>query len=50
MNNFPGIQNLFHISNSIMLLIDPEDGKILDANQSACDFYGYNQKLFKKRL
>lgn len=32
---------LFNQNNSVMLLIDPTDGKIIDANEAACSFYGY---------
>lgn len=32
---------LFSSKNIIMLLIDPEDGLIVDANRGAIDFYGY---------
>lgn len=34
--------NFFKNYNSIMLLIDPEKGVIVEANSAACDFYGYN--------
>ncbi len=34
---------LFQNSNSIILLIDPESGKILDANPAACSFYGWTK-------
>lgn len=33
--------SLFNNSKSIMLIIDPVDGQILDANKSAISFYGY---------
>lgn len=32
---------LFDRNPSVMLLIDPADGSIVDANDSACSFYGY---------
>jgi PAS domain S-box-containing protein len=32
---------MFHNNHAIKLLIDPDDGSILDANQAACEFYGY---------
>ncbi len=32
---------LFTESYSIMLLIDPDTGEIVDANHAACNFYGY---------
>ena len=35
---------------AIMLIIDPDEGKIHDANISACNFYGYNVDEFKKQI
>lgn len=32
---------MFQSSKSIMLMVDPENGKIMDANPAACSFYGY---------
>jgi len=34
---------LFENNHSAMLLIDPEDGGIIDANPAACQFYGYSR-------
>lgn len=34
-------QSLFIDSYSVMLVIDPETGKIINANKAACSFYGY---------
>lgn len=36
--------SLFHNNHEIMLLINPEDGKIVDANPATCRFYGYSQE------
>ena len=36
--------NLFKENRSVMLLIDPQSGDIVDANPAACSFYGYNRK------
>lgn len=33
--------SMFHDNYSVMLLIDPETGDIIDANRSACSYYGY---------
>ena len=33
--------SIFKRSSPVMLLIDPDDGRVVDANQSASDFYGY---------
>lgn len=35
-------KNMFEKHASIMLLIEPESGKIIDANHSAAQFYGYS--------
>lgn len=37
-------RELFTNSASVMLIIDPENGKIIDANQAACNFYKYSRK------
>jgi len=34
-------QAMFRGHNATMLLTDPASGRIVDANQAACDFYGY---------
>ncbi|SHJ35560.1 PAS domain S-box-containing protein [Malonomonas rubra DSM 5091] len=33
---------LFHGHAAVFLLVDPENGSLLDANKSAADFYGYS--------
>ena len=35
------LENMFRIHSSIMILVDPKSGNIIDANKSALDFYGY---------
>ncbi len=35
-------RNIFHNHNAVMLLIDQENGDIVDANSSAVNFYGYS--------
>lgn len=35
-------RDLFHHNHAVMLLIDPQDGRIIDANSAACRFYGYS--------
>ena len=32
---------LFHESRSVMMIIDPENGRIADANSAAAEYYGY---------
>jgi PAS domain S-box-containing protein len=34
-------QSLFYENTSIMILVDPKNGNIVDANEAACKFYGY---------
>lgn len=41
-------KSIFENSSSIMLLIDPDDGKIIDANQSAVNFTGYSRSTLLK--
>lgn len=37
-------RRLFHEHDAVFLLIDPDDGSIVDANASASTFYGYTQE------
>ncbi|GBG54753.1 hypothetical protein SPFL3102_01379 [Sporomusaceae bacterium FL31] len=37
---------LFRASPAVSLIIDPDTGAIVDANQSAVDFYGYSLDEF----
>jgi len=42
---------LFDENYSVMLMIDPEDGQIVDANTAACQFYGWSyDQLTKKKV
>ena len=44
-------KNMFDRHNAIMLLIDPESGRIIDANKAATQFYGYTRsKLLSMRI
>jgi PAS domain S-box-containing protein len=38
---------MFEKNQAVLLLIDPADGKIVDANTAAAQFYGYSLKQFK---
>jgi len=40
--------SFFEHHSAIMLIIDPETGKIIDANEAACKFYGYSKNRFKQ--
>lgn len=43
--------NLFYENGSLMLLIDPETGAIIEANEAAVNFYGYPpEELLNKRI
>ena len=43
--------SLFKNNHSVMLLIDPESGDIVDANPAACSFYGWNhEELTGKKI
>lgn len=37
-------RQLFNDSYSVMLVIDPDTGKLLDVNNAACAFYGYTRE------
>lgn len=41
-------QAMFRGHNAIMLLTDPASGRIVDANQAACDFYGYSLESLRQ--
>jgi two-component system sporulation sensor kinase A len=40
--------SFFEHHSANMLIIDPETGKIIDANEAACKFYGYSKNRFKQ--
>ena len=40
-------QDMFHKSHAIMLLLEVESGKLINANNAACDFYGYTIEQLK---
>ncbi|MBN2499392.1 MAG: PAS domain S-box protein [Anaerolineales bacterium] len=39
---------MFHNNDTVKLLINPKSSLIVDANQAACEFYGYNLKQFRR--
>ncbi|MFY9100544.1 response regulator [Aliarcobacter cryaerophilus] len=41
-------ENMFKVHSAIMLLIDAKTGNIIDANNSACAFYGYSLDEFRE--
>jgi len=40
-------RSIFEKNQSVMLLINPDSGAIIDANPSACAYYGYSREEFK---
>ncbi len=44
----PDEHRLFEENHSIILLINPLDGRIVDANPAACRFYGYRRRVIRK--
>ncbi|MGB9813897.1 MAG: PAS domain S-box protein [Thermovenabulum sp.] len=41
-------RNMFETNEAIMLLVEPKSGQIVDANKSACRFYGYPKETLLK--
>jgi two-component system, cell cycle sensor histidine kinase and response regulator CckA len=41
---------IFENSQSVMLLLDPESGRIVHANDAACRYYGYSRVEFSGKL
>ena len=41
---FNRLQSMFNEHSAVMLLIEPITGRIIDANPSACSFYGYTKE------
>jgi PAS domain S-box-containing protein len=42
-------RSLFQNNYAAMLLINPEDGSIVDANPAACEFYGWKKEEFTQK-
>ena len=42
-------RSLFEMNKTVMLLIDPDSGAIVDANRSACQYYGYDKSALVGR-
>jgi len=36
-------RQMFERNRAVQLLLDPETGRILDANPAACEYYGYSR-------
>lgn len=44
-------KSLFNNNHSVMLLIDPENGEIVDVNPAACNYYGWSRtELLNKKI
>jgi len=41
-------RTLFENNHTVMLLIDPEGGRIIDANPAACHFYGFDRETMQR--
>lgn len=41
-------RSFFSDSRAAMILVDPDEGWILDANQAACDYYGYDYERIRR--
>ena len=41
-------RDMFEINNAVMFIVDPETGKIVDANAAACRYYGYSREEFAR--
>jgi PAS domain S-box-containing protein len=39
-------RDLFEINNAVMIIVDPETGRIVDANSAASRYYGYSKEEF----
>jgi len=40
-------RQMFEANKAVELLIDPQDGRIVDANQAAANYYGYTRKVLQ---
>jgi len=43
-------QQAFERNRAVQLIVNPQNGKIVDANPSACVFYGYPREEFRQKL
>ncbi|HEB49268.1 MAG TPA: PAS domain S-box protein [Desulfobulbus sp.] len=39
---------LFHNNHTVMAIIDPETGRIVDVNSKACEYYGYSREELQR--
>ncbi len=43
-------QQMFERNRGIQLIVNPQNGQIVDANPAACAFYGYTREEFQRKL
>ncbi|MCC6804471.1 MAG: GAF domain-containing protein, partial [Anaerolineae bacterium] len=43
-------QQTFERNRAIQLIVNPQNGQIVDANPAACSFYGYSRDVFRGKL
>ena len=43
-------QDAFERNRAIQLIVNPQNGQIVDANPAACAFYGYPREEFRRKL
>ncbi len=41
-------RQMFEATKAIKMLVDPETGRIVDANQAACEYYGYRRETLRE--
>ncbi len=41
-------RNMFERNNAVMLMIEPQSGAIVEANQAACSYYGYHSEALRR--
>ena len=41
-------RDLFEINNTVMFIVDPDTGRLVDANAAACRYYGYSREEFAR--
>ncbi|MFA5331769.1 MAG: PAS domain S-box protein [Methanoregula sp.] len=41
-------RNLFEVTNAVMVVVNPDTGKIVDVNSAACRYYGYSREEFSR--
>jgi PAS domain S-box-containing protein len=42
-------RDMFEINNAVMFIVDPETGRLVDANAAASRYYGYSREEFRRK-